>query len=195
MCSAVASRRFALLAGLSLTGLLPDQRAPESGDCADCIGPSDGTLSSCGDIQACSSTFDDRPSYFVAPWEYEGSQDNARESLEQAISAVGGHIQQRTNDYIYATVEDWTGTQDMEFLFADSDQTVALRSACRLHSLPDGGSRQRRLEGIRRRLQWQQVPILRNRQRKFLFLESPWDTFGPVPPPDPTYENVDDPLL
>lgn len=28
-----------------------------------------------------------------------------------------------------------------------------------------------------------QVPILRNRQRLFLFGESPWDSFGPEPPP------------
>ena len=28
-----------------------------------------------------------------------------------------------------------------------------------------------------------QVPILRNRQRKLVFIETPWDTFGPEPPP------------
>jgi hypothetical protein len=41
-----------------------------------------------------------------------------------------------------------------------------------------------------------EVPILRNRQRKFLLIESPWDDFGPTPPPGVDYNySVDDSLL
>jgi hypothetical protein len=38
------------------------------------------------------------------------------------------------------------------------------------------------------------VPILRNRQQ-LLFFETPWDSFGPVPPPVPDYsKSLDDDL-
>jgi hypothetical protein len=41
-----------------------------------------------------------------------------------------------------------------------------------------------------------EVPILRNRKRKLLLIESPWDDFGPTPPPGTDYNyNVDDNLL
>lgn len=40
-----------------------------------------------------------------------------------------------------------------------------------------------------------QVPILRNRRRKLFFIESPWDDFGPTPPPGVDYNDVDDVLL
>lgn len=43
------------------------------------------------------------------------------------------------------------------------------------------------LEDLRMQLGWEVVPILRNRQRLFLFGESPFDSFGPVPPPVPDY--------
>lgn len=32
-----------------------------------------------------------------------------------------------------------------------------------------------------------QVPILRNRRRALFFVESPFDSFGPVPLTDPVY--------
>lgn len=43
------------------------------------------------------------------------------------------------------------------------------------------------LEELRMQLGWEVVPILRNRQRFLLFGESPFDSFGPVPPPTPDY--------
>lgn len=43
------------------------------------------------------------------------------------------------------------------------------------------------LEEIRMQLCWEVVPVLRNRQRVLLFGESPWDSFGPEPPPTPDY--------
>lgn len=61
---------------------------------------------------------------------------------------------------------------------------VQLRSSSRLPSLPDGGRNKRRLEAIRTALGWEEVPVLRNRSRALVFVESPWDSFGPVPPTD-----------
>lgn len=43
------------------------------------------------------------------------------------------------------------------------------------------------LEDLRMQLGWEAVPILRNRQRLLFFGESPFDSFGPVPPPVPDY--------
>lgn len=43
------------------------------------------------------------------------------------------------------------------------------------------------LEDLRLQLNWEVVPILRNRQRLLFFGESPFDSFGPVPPPVPDY--------
>jgi hypothetical protein len=43
------------------------------------------------------------------------------------------------------------------------------------------------LEDLRMQLGFEVVPILRNRQRLFFFGESPFDSFGPVPPPTPDY--------
>lgn len=43
------------------------------------------------------------------------------------------------------------------------------------------------LENVRMECGWEEVPILRNRHRAFWFGESPFDSFGPVPPPVPDY--------
>lgn len=50
------------------SGLL-DELSPQSGNCPTCIGEVDGTLGSCSGLSACSSSYDDRPAHFVAPWE------------------------------------------------------------------------------------------------------------------------------
>jgi hypothetical protein len=43
------------------------------------------------------------------------------------------------------------------------------------------------LESVRIRLGWEEVPILRNRRRALFFGESPFDDFGPTPPPGLDY--------
>jgi hypothetical protein len=68
-----------------------------------------------------------------------------------------------------------------------------LRAAGRQQGLPDGGRLQRRFERLRTLLAWEEVPVLRNRQT-FLGLESPFDSFGPVPPVGVDYGTVDDGL-
>jgi len=61
---------------------------------------------------------------------------------------------------------------------------VQLRAAARRRGVPDFGRNARRLEELRRATGFGTVPILRNRQRALIFGESPFDTFGPTPPPD-----------
>ena len=50
----------------------------------------------------------------------------------------------------------------------------------------------RRAEELRNAVRWVPVPVLRNRQRVlFGVFESPFDTFGPVPPLDPYEEGYE----
>ncbi|GAQ84922.1 hypothetical protein KFL_002120160 [Klebsormidium nitens] len=162
------------------------QTAPSEGTCATCIGVVDDTLASCGSITNCVSSFDDRPPFFCAPWEYPASLPEAVRTLEQQIERLGGTVNEAQQKYVYATFVDEDGViDDVEWLFSDSasDRIVQIHAASRAREQPDGGRNATRLEKIRAGLQWEQVPILRNRVRKFYFIESPWDTFGPEPPP------------
>ncbi len=73
-----------------LTGLFGDEAAPQYGDCPTCIGPSSEALGSCAGLSACISSYDDRPSHFVTPWEFEESQSEAMGRLQRALKQLGG---------------------------------------------------------------------------------------------------------
>eukprot|EP00877_Chromochloris_zofingiensis_P007600 jgi/Chrzof1/3093/Cz12g11140.t1 len=175
---------YSVLVLPSLLGQLFEEQQPQAGNCPTCIGAVDGTLGSCSGIATCSSTYDDRPQHFVAPWAFDGSHDKAVQQLTAVVSNLGGSIEQQQAGYIRAVFRGMGGADDVEFLLADDDNTVQLRSSSRLPSLPDGGRNKRRLEAIRTALGWEEVPVLRNRSRALVFVESPWDSFGPVPPTD-----------
>lgn len=232
------SRRGALAslaAGLLPFASTPHPAAADAQDepaCASCVGYVEGTLGSCSAVGApCSSSYDDRPQHFVAPWTYDGSREAAMDQLVDQLQVVGARVQQRTSDYVYAVLDSPGGGagMDLEFVFAPADTTVALRAAQRLPPTADttssttsissssssssatdaaqaalqlpanavaaflsqiGLSRDQPsqvLEDLRLQLNWEVVPILRNRQRTFFFGESPFDSFGPVPPPVPDY--------
>lgn len=87
----LTSRRGALV---SLVALLPFAQASvphpaaaaaaaqEEPACASCVGYVEGTLGSCSAVGApCSSSYDDRPQHFVAPWTYDGSREAAIDRL------------------------------------------------------------------------------------------------------------------
>eukprot|EP00798_Chlamydomonas_sp_ICE-L_P016271 gene16271-22451_t len=189
---ASSSRRetlFMSVSYVSLASLLPDwlteEIVPEKGNCATCIGVVDGTLGSCAsEVNSCLSSYDDRPGHFIAPWTFDDRpQSKAMSRLVGAVEEAGAtSIQQDGNSYLYAVFEGQYGTDDVEFLFAENDVTVELRSSSRYIKLPDGGRNERRLDFIRNSLGWENVPILRNRQRALVVIESPFDSFGPVPP-------------
>ncbi|KAG2453936.1 hypothetical protein HYH02_002139 [Chlamydomonas schloesseri] len=191
-----ATRRELLTLGALLPlGFEDSSTAPQRG-CTDatCIGVVDGTLGSCAGLDSCLSSFDDRPGHFIAPWTYDsGTRHDAVQQLADAVREAGGAVQEVTDGdrygYVYATFQGGPlqGVDDVEFLLPDGDTTVVLRSSARAQGLPDLGRNERRLEQLRRRLGWEPVPILRNRQRALLFVESPWDSFGPVPPTGPDY--------
>ncbi|GAX74952.1 hypothetical protein CEUSTIGMA_g2398.t1 [Chlamydomonas eustigma] len=181
---------------------LLSENQPERGNCPTCIGAVDGTLGSCSQITSCLSSYDDDPSHFIPPWEYqERSVEDAMKKLKQAVLQTGAvHMEQEGGRYLYAVFPpDELGLSslplpgslgqlgqapdDVEFLFADDNDTrVEIRSASRLYRLPDGNRQHKRLEAIRAFLRWEQVPVMRNRKRVFGIIESPWDTYGPTAP-------------
>ena len=60
----------------------------------------------------------------------------------------------------------------VEFFFTPNDVTVQFRAE-RIGSGKDFGENKKRLEKMRLQLGWQKIPILRNRRRALLVIESP----------------------
>lgn len=169
----------------------PEQEEPKQGTCSTCIGVVDDTLGSCSAVVNCVSSFDDRPNFFIAPWEFPGGLKTAVSNLQEVLQRTGASIKEKSERYIYAVFTGEDGvSDDVEFLFSDptEDATVNVRSASRATNYKDSGRNGKRLEALRMELGWEQVPILRNRQRRLFFIESPWDTFGPEPPPTFDYK-------
>lgn len=74
----------------------------------------------------------------------------------------GARIEANRPDYLYAVLPMKRDTVDLELLFAENDDTVAVRAAGRRPR--DAGARKRLsdlLEGLKRELRWTDVPILR----------------------------------
>ncbi|CAK9194348.1 unnamed protein product [Sphagnum troendelagicum] len=169
-----------------------EEIVPDKGTCATCIGVVDDTLGSCNATRNCVSSFDDRAMFFVAPWEFPGKLEVAMEKLNSVLTQSGASITEQSERYIHAVFTTENGERDdVEFLFSapSVDATVNIRAASRTINYQDGGRNRNRLEQLRMSLTWQQVPILRNRQRRLFFIESPWDTFGPEPPPTFDYKD------
>eukprot|EP00873_Tetraselmis_striata_P017721 jgi/Tetstr1/437985/TSEL_026615.t1 len=139
-----------------------------------------------------------RPAYFYNPWEFDcaGGADEAMRLILGKCQQLGGQVQKQTGSkYLWVTFPvtgplNAMATDDVEFLIPPGDNTVSVRSASRTAELRDGGRLSKRLDNIRRQLGWDEVFILRNRQRRFFVVESPWDDFGPPPPPSLDY-NLD----
>ena len=173
----------------------------------------DGTLGRCEGFAgaACRSTFDDRPPFFAAPWEFGRdvtSTSQALKELEKAVVANGGVVE--VNDvgvgYLRAsfgarggkTPSQNDGAVALEFLARGDDDAVCevrgsvrgvSRGISRVKSIVPGSSEvEKLLLRVRRYLGWAEVPVLRNRTPKVLgYFETPFDDFGPVPPPTMDY--------
>lgn len=100
--------------------------------CASCVGYVDGTLGSCSAVDLpCSSSYDDRPAHFVAPWQYDGSTLAAMQQLTDTLHTFGARIEQQTSDYVYAVLDQAPGNGlDLEFVFAANDTTVRPVNSC-----------------------------------------------------------------
>jgi len=69
---------------------------------------------------------------------------------------------------------------DVEFFFTPNDTLVQFRAVRQGAMQSDLGENRKRLEKARLALGWEQVPVLRNRRRALVVVESPWDSFGPA---------------
>jgi hypothetical protein len=186
--------------------------------CSSCEGAVDGTLGRCEGFAgaACRSTFDDRPPFFAAPWEFGRdvtSTSQALKELEKAVVANGGVVE--VNDggvgYLRASFGRATsggktpsrndGAVALEFLARGDDDAVCevrgsvrgvSRGIVRVQSIVPGSSEvEKLLLRVRRYLGWAEVPVLRNRTPKVLgYFETPFDDFGPVPPPTMDYAGM-----
>ena len=203
---------------LSCSGARPATAAPElpPPSCSSCEGAVDGTLGRCEGFAgaACRSTFDDRPPFFAAPWEFGRdvtSTSQALKELEKAVVANGGVVE--VNDvgvgYLRAsfgarggkTPSQNDGAVALEFLARGDDDAVCevrgsvrgvSRGIVRVQSIVPGSSEvEKLLLRVRRYLGWAEVPVLRNRTPKVLgYFETPFDDFGPVPPPTMDYAGM-----
>jgi len=167
---------------------------------AGCVGAVDGALGSCAGVggRECRSSYDDRPAYFLTPWEYDNAPSRARAmaALEREAEGLGGVVVERDGErYLWVTFGVGAAAVDFEFAFPDDDAIVDVRGLARSEprSPFDKGRVARWAEELRKAVGWTPVPILRNRQRVFGVFESPFDTFGPVPPLDPFDEGYESP--
>ena len=140
-----------------------------------------GSFELCGG-NSCVSSQDDRPNYFQAPWEYDGSFENIKGKLMRFVLSLP-NIKLIADDgrYVrFVCVDDRAGTtDDLEFYFPENDSIIQYRSCRRGDDLTDFGANRNRIDLIKRTLRLDNIAVLRNRRRAFLFGESPFDTFGP----------------
>lgn len=146
-------------------------------------------------LPSCTSSQDDRPAYFLPPWSYDGSYSNIKRRIMDYIEKgfpANGRLVSNSDRYLrYEFRDSQTSTiDDMELYFTPEDSTVQFRSCRRGASIvSDFGVNGNRVEKIRIGLGLESIPILRNRRRKFIFGESPFDEFGP---PTILYESAVD---
>lgn len=175
-----------------------------------CLGVWDGILADCNE-RNCVSSQDDTPSVFAEPWDYSEVerigdppgkildrivtllQSSSTQSLQVRRILYVGDRQQNTSQLLdddrYARVEFTDGAIG-EFYVTPNDVTIQFRIA--------GGNlnNRKRSETIRTTLSFAKLPVLRNRQRSFFFVESDTlDRFGPrssaMGPPAELRENIE----
>jgi len=205
----ISSLHFFGLTAIASTPAVAQTRPPlvVGSDCENrqCLGAANGLLSDC-DSRACVSSQDDATgggSCFAEPWEYEsGSLNQNFEALKRVVVDFGVGLKDKDNDrvdvisvvdsdptYRYLRVAYTMSSgaiDDCEFYMPANDVTVQFRSA-RRGGLPDFGENKKRMEAVRKALNFSKVPVIRNRKRVFFFAESPFDSFGP-----PTGGEADD---
>jgi uncharacterized protein (DUF1499 family) len=151
------------------------EQAPEEGDCADCIGVTNGFLANCPDSPTCVSSQDDQgpkadwANSYAEPWIYEGTPKQALAKIKFQVQRLGGKIVKEEEDYLRCEFRSQSlpgqvdAFDDTEFYLTPNDATVQFRSARRpskLTSSPlgDFGANKNRMEQIRVALHWEKVP-------------------------------------
>ena len=79
---------------------------------------------------SCTSSQDDRPNYFLAPWEYDGSFENMKGKLVRfVLSLPNNKLIADDNRYVrFVFVDEKAGsTDDLEFYFPENDSIIQYR--------------------------------------------------------------------
>lgn len=124
----------------------------------------------------------------LRPGASDPSEDvsSALAALQLAVRKAGGRVVRIGEGGRYLRAEFpvsvpllGVDVDDCEWYFTPHDVTVQFRAERRT-GRPDFGENRRRLDGLRQRLGWDLLPVLRNRRRALFFGESPFDDFGPA---------------
>lgn len=183
-CSSHTRRAF--LIGVFAGSLIEpaNASAAEVMDEATSLGVIDDTLGSCAGLHSCVSSYDDRPGFFASPWELSDQPEVAQRRLIEAVKKLGAAIIEEgkgsgNTRYLRASL----GSQDVEFLLvSDGDRRIEVRAVSSREGFWDFGQNESLLEDIRALVGYPKLDVLRNRVRRLIFIESPWDTYGPAPP-------------
>ena len=137
-----------------------------------------------------------------------GGQEAAFQALRESAERLGGLVQEAAGPeegsaaYLWAFFPDGDdsaagifgsgGGTDVEWVFLPDDDVVDIRALSRSGASILGDALERRrgaqlLRELRRELGWEEVPVMRYRERTLGVLESPLDKFGPEAPPTVDY--------
>lgn len=156
--------------------------------------PKQGLFPDCAQ-SSCVSSQDDRPQYWDNPWVFEDALDSSMKALRSVVEKkLGGRVVAEDERYLRAEFEERSpvgglSIDEAEFFLAPDDTLVQFR-ATRRGEAPDFGANRKRLEKARIALGWEKVPVLRNRRRALVVVESPLDSFGPARYSD-AYQDTD----
>ena len=126
---------------------------------------------------------------FSAPWQIEGSNKNVLDRLIVACQSRKdfSRVLDYDPDAEYLRVQFVDG--DVEFLKTKGDDTIQFRAAA-----PFGSAKKqkKRVDELRLAMRYTEIPVLRNRRRALIVVESDFDTFGPSSTRDPSIEEIRD---
>jgi uncharacterized protein (DUF1499 family) len=170
-------------------------------DCNDpgCLGVWDGLLADCPHSNrnrlgaGCVSSQDDTPGIFSEPWDYSEQEvllDDPAYIMKKVLAGIHQITKKRGDEvrvvlqegrYLRVTFTDEkSGEQSVgEFYVTPNDTTIQFRLNSMGQTSLASFRNMERAEAIRKELRYLKLPVLRNRKRSLLFVESDLDTFGP----------------
>ncbi|HUL20756.1 MAG TPA: DUF1499 domain-containing protein [Thermodesulfobacteriota bacterium] len=109
-----------------------------------------GKLRPCPSSPNCVSSESDRPSSRVEPLTFKGAPEKAWGDLKEAVSEMGGKIQEEHDGYLWATFTSrvFRFVDDVEFRMVPSDGIIHVRSGSRV-GYSDLGVNRKRVEKLR----------------------------------------------
>lgn len=135
--------------------VLPGLNDMFTGERPENIGVHEGQLTPCPASPNCVSSQVSDPEHTIAPIEYQGDRDTARDTLLKILPRVPNtEIVVQTDDYIWmeSSSKLMGFVDDGEFYFPPDEKIIHLRSAARMGE-SDLGVNRRRLEQIRLAMQ------------------------------------------